>query len=387
MTQVNKTLFSTKVLVKENERALVLKNGQFDQILTPGKHVLAGIKHPYEIIPFNLNQPVFISDYTAAFLRERPDMVKDHITVIETMQDELAVITRDGKLYAVQKPENRSVFWTDAGPWSVERVTVTETLEVPADLATRIGRVNSDAIKRFVVVHGQVGLLYIDGKLTQSMDPGVHAFWNVGKAVDMKIVDTREHALDVNAQEILTKDRVSVRVNLSATYRVMDPVKAVTEVKDYEDSLYRALQYAFRQTLATKTLDEVLAKKGVVDTQAAKSVKTEMAKIGLEVSAITIKDVILPGEMREILNTVVTAEKEAEANVIRRREETNATRALLNTAKLMADNPAMMRLKELEALESIAEKVDTLTVHNGTAGLMEDLVSLKTPTPKSRKSK
>ena len=89
-----------------------------------------------------------------------------------------------------------------------------------------------------------------------------------------------------------------------------------------------------------------------------------------------MKDIILPGEMREILNTVVLAEKEAEAGAIRRKEDAAETRALLNTAKVMADNPAMMRLKELEALESISDKVGTLTVHSGTKGLMEDLVSL-----------
>ncbi|NJM30387.1 MAG: slipin family protein, partial [Rhizobiales bacterium] len=89
------------------------------------------------------------------------------------------------------------------------------------------------------------------------------------------------------------------------------------------------------------------------------------------------KDVILPGDMRDILNKVVAAEKEAEAQVIRRREETNATRSLLNTAKVMAENPVMLRLKELEALEKIADKVQTLTVHNGTEGLLKDIVSLR----------
>jgi regulator of protease activity HflC (stomatin/prohibitin superfamily) len=111
-----------------------------------------------------------------------------------------------------------------------------------------------------------------------------------------------------------------------------------------------------------------------------------MAAIGLDVGDISIKDVILPGEMRDILNKVVNAEKEAEANVIRRREETNATRSLLNTAKVMAENPVMLRLKELEALEKIADKVQTLTVHNGTQGLMNDLVSLAAPKPAKRVS-
>ncbi|TIO38510.1 MAG: slipin family protein, partial [Mesorhizobium sp.] len=142
-------------------------------------------------------------------------------------------------------------------------------------------------------------------------------------------------------------------------------------------ALYRALQYAFRKTLGALTLDQILDKKITVDEEAAAKVRSDMAAIGLEVSDIALKDVILPGEMREILNQVVSAEKQAEANVIRRREETNATRSLLNTAKVMAENPVMLRLKELEALEAIAGKVERLTVHNGTGGLLNDLVKLR----------
>ena len=114
-----------------------------------------------------------------------------------------------------------------------------------------------------------------------------------------------------------------------------------------------------------------------VDEEAAAKVRADMAEIGVEVCDISLKDVILPGEMREILNQVVSAEKQAEANIIRRREETNATRSLLNTAKVMAENPVMLRLKELEALETIAGKVERLTVHNGTGGLLNDLVKLR----------
>ena len=106
-------------------------------------------------------------------------------------------------------------------------------------------------------------------------------------------------------------------------------------------------------------------------------VSAEMAGIGVRIGDISVKDVILPGDMREILNRVVLAEKEAEANVIRRREETAATRSLLNTAKVMEENPVMLRLKEMEALEKIAEMVQYLAVHNGTQGLLEDLVSLR----------
>jgi regulator of protease activity HflC (stomatin/prohibitin superfamily) len=148
-------------------------------------------------------------------------------------------------------------------------------------------------------------------------------------------------------------------------------------VHDFEEALHRALQLAFRRTLGALTLDRLLAEKVSVDAQAAEAVRAEMAGIGIELGEIALKDVILPGEMRDILTAVVAAEKQAEANVIRRREETNATRSLLNTAKVMAENPVMLRLKELAALETIAGKVERLTVHNGTAGLMTDLVRLR----------
>jgi regulator of protease activity HflC (stomatin/prohibitin superfamily) len=154
-------------------------------------------------------------------------------------------------------------------------------------------------------------------------------------------------------------------------------VKAVTAVKDFEEALHRALQLAFRRTLGALTLDALLADKVAVDAEAAEAVRAEMAALGVEVGAIALKDVVLPGEVRDILARVVAAEKEAEANVIRRREETNATRSLLNTAKVMAENPVMLRLKELEALEAIASKVERLTVHNGTAGLLGDIVRLR----------
>ena len=178
-------------------------------------------------------------------------------------------------------------------------------------------------------------------------------------------------------QEVLTKDRVTIRVNIAAEYRVADPLKAVSAVKDFSEALYRALQYAFRKTLGAPDARPDPREEGDGRRGGGGKVRADMAEIGVEVSDIALKDVILPGEMREILNQVVSAEKQAEANIIRRREETNATRSLLNTAKVMAENPVMLRLKELEALEAIAGKVERLTVHNGTGGLLNDLVKLR----------
>ncbi len=93
-----------------------------------------------------------------------------------------------------------------------------------------------------------------------------------------------------------------------------------------------------------------------------------------EVRSVGVKDVILPGAMKDILNKVIEAEKVAQANVVKRREETAATRSLLNTARLMDDNPTLLRLKELEILEKVTEKVDRLTVFGGLDGILNDTV-------------
>ncbi len=384
MAIVTRKLMTTRVIVEETERVLVARNGKFETILGAGKHSLAHYRGVQDlgqptIESFSLNAVALSNEFVESLMRSKADLVKDHMVVFETALDEVAMISRAGKLHSVIRPESKRAFWKEAGPWTVETVILGEELTVDDKTSRRLMLINTDVVKRFKVEHGQVGMLHVDGAFVKLLKPGGHCFWSHGKVITVKIIDTREHALDVIGQEILTKDRVSIRVNLTAIFRVVDPVKAVTEVKDFEDALYRSLGHAFRKTLSAKTLDEVLAKKGMVDSEAAKEVCESMAKAGLIVSAITLKDIILPGEMRDILNTVVTAEKEAEANVIRRREETAATRTLLNTAKVMADNPAMMRLKELEALETIAEKVGTLTIHSGTKGLMQDIVSLKNP--------
>ena len=146
-------------------------------------------------------------------------------------------------------------------------------------------------------------------------------------------------------------------------------------MKDVCEHLYRTLQIAVRQTLGRRTLEEVLADK-VASTSPFRPRCAGDGSYGVRVGEIALKDIILPGDIRDILNQVVTAEKQAQANLIRRREETAATRSLLNTAKLMEDNPLLVRLKELETLERVAEKVGKITVVDGLNGLLDGAVKL-----------
>lgn len=378
MKMIERVLGYERIVVKENERALALLNGRFVGILEPGEHLMRNRRKGLVVERHSLVRPEFVSEYRDALIREMPEASAVHFTEVRTAADEVALVFRDSRLYAVQKPDGHAVFWTAAGPWSVERVSVVDTLAVPAKYVKRLKQTAlKDTVLAFEVQDGQVGVLYVDGDLVSTLGPGSHLFWQVGSRVSVKLIDTRLQSLEVTGQDVLTRDRVTIRVNVSAEYRVTDPRKAAQSAKDYAETFYRALQLAFRKTIGMRSLDQILEDKVTVDAEAAGTVRSEMAALGIEVGEIALKDVILPGEMREILNQVVAAEKEAEANVIRRREETNVTRSLLNTAKVMAENPVMLRLKELEALEKIASKVERLTVHNGTGGLMNEIVKLR----------
>ena len=377
-TFLDRILGRKRVLVKANERVLALYRGEVLGIFGPGEHALPNRRGMLELERHDVNRSAFASAYEKPLFDTLPEVARRELTVFRTGSRDVAVVERDGELHTVLAPNQKLVAWNAAGPWTEARVDLKDRLDVDPELMRRLTRARrTELVTAFVVNDGQVGLLFVDGTHQRMLEPGAHAFWNVGKAIQVRVVDLKRQSLDVNGQELLTRDKVTIRVNISAEYRVVDPLKAVSEVKDFADALYRALQFAFRQTLGTLTLDQILERKVTVNAEAAEKVRADMAAIGVEVSAIELKDVILPGEMRDILNQVVAAEKQAEANVIRRREEANATRSLLNTAKVMAENPVMLRLKELEALEAIAGKVERLTIHNGTTGLMNDLVQLR----------
>jgi regulator of protease activity HflC (stomatin/prohibitin superfamily) len=136
------------------------------------------------------------------------------------------------------------------------------------------------------------------------------------------------------------------------------------------------LQFALRSAVGDRTLDGILEDKGSIDQQIAIYIREKVVGYGVEILSVGVKDIILPGEVKAILSKVVEAEKSAQANVVRRREETAATRSMLNTAKVMEDNPVALRLKELEVLERIAEKIDKIQVNGSLDSILTDLIKI-----------
>ena len=377
-------MFWKRILVGDQERVLVTKNGRFVSILGPGEYrmfegpKLFGFGSTLGFERFNIREIAFQSTWTEFLVKQRPEIVSRFFTVVETGDAEVAVLSFDGKLLKVIGPGKRILFWRGGVEVSAEIVNVIERPQVAPSMLTALERLGRESLATFAIVEeSRAGLLYLDNRMTRVLEPGKYGFWSVSGSPRVDVVDLRRQAIEVPGQEILTKDKVSLRVNILAEFQVTDAVKAKQLVKDANEQLYRALQLSVRQTLGRKTLEEVLADKTDVDESVAVAVRAEMEIIGVRVGSIALKDIILPGEMRDILNQVVSAEKQAQANLIRRREETAATRSLLNTAKLMEDNPILVRLKELETLEKLVEKVDRLTVNNGFEGLLENLVSIR----------
>jgi regulator of protease activity HflC (stomatin/prohibitin superfamily) len=180
---------------------------------------------------------------------------------------------------------------------------------------------------------------------------------------------------DVAGQDIMTADKVTLRMNAVVTYRVIDARTAVSTVDDVRQALYREAQLALRAVVGARELDTFLMEKDGVASELADMVRARAKTLGVELIAVGIRDIILPGEMKDLMNKVTEAKKAAEANLITRREETAAMRSQANTAKLLADNPTLMRLRELEVLEKVAAN-SKLNILLGDKGLTDRVMNV-----------
>lgn len=222
------------------------------------------------------------------------------------------------------------------------------------------------------VGEGETGLVYYDNELKKQLSRGIYWFWNYTHNISCRVVDMKQQVLDIVGQEILTRDKIGIRMNVSSMFKIRDAVEFAASISDLKNQLYTAVQLAIREIVGNYKLDEILEKKEQISGEIYAALKGREGMFCVEFLSVGIKDIILPGEIREIMNSVLVAEKTAQANVISRREEVASTRSLLNTAKLMEENQTLYKLKELEYLERICEKVGEISV-NGNVGIVEQL--------------
>ena len=374
-----------KFLVKKDERALLFRKGDFVDVLHAGEHKFVDPLHRLSVEVFPLAQTLFDHRLADFIAKAEPQLAAREFHVIELGADEAGLRFENSVLVEVLAPNIRRLHWKGYLEVRHEVVKIAEAFAIDAKLAAQLMTADGKskvagaaaAVLVTVVPEHAVGVLYVDGKVHGLLPAGRHAFWKFDRELRVEQVDLRLQVLEVAGQEILTRDKVSLRVNLTAGYRVSDVLLALSKQAKPVDFLYKELQFGLRAAVGTRTLDELLENKTVIDDVVNAHTKQRVVGFGLEVESVGVKDIILPGDMKLILAKVVEAEKAAQANVIRRREETAATRSLLNTAKVMEDNPTALRLKELETLEKVTEKIDKISVFGGLDGVLKDLVKIR----------
>ena len=250
------------------------------------------------------------------------------------------------------------------------------------------------------------GLWYEDGVLTRTLEAGryeippEHGFWGGRRPkVEVQLVDVRERELTIKGQEILTADKVAIRVSIIVQFRVTDPRAAIHQVEAYEDRLYSDVQLAARRSLASMTLEEILTNRNQLSEDILRDVKEIAARYGVAILRADVKDLVFPGNLQEIMNKVLAAERmseaqlveartkaqtqqieaqskgevrriEAEAQAVAQRLQSQADAESLRikgeteiaafrqseqAAAAFAANPALLRLRELEALKDLAK--------------------------------
>ena len=206
------------------------------------------------------------------------------------------------------------------------------------------------------------GLKFRDGRFVEILGPGRYRVARILVKEEIRKVDLRLRTLVLQGQEMMTLDKVTMRVTMLAKMRVADPRAALLSVDDYAGQLYGDVQLALRDAVGAIELEAVIGQKGRLGEAVTLAVREKALAYGVELVEAGVRDLILPGEMKAILNQVMEARKKAEAALILRREEVAATRSLANTAEMLSKNPALMRLKELEALEAIAGRGATIVI-------------------------
>ena len=364
-------LILRRIKIRQHERGLLFKDRDFQRLLTPGRHWIWGLSMRVERVS-----------------------VRD----VELQHPDLEVIVRSGALEGQAevldlKDNQRALVWIDGrfgrllGPglhvlWKVFHDVRVEILDagkirfehdaLPLVLASSD---RSALLEQASVESGHAALLFRDGRHIETLKPGTYALWKDVGRLRVLHVDLREQVLDIAGQDIMTADKVTLRLNAVLTYKVADAIRAVTVVDDYVQALYREAQLALRAVIGTRELDQLLADKDAVAGELDAIVGERARAFGLEIVSLGIRDLILPGEMRDLMNRVTEAKKAAEANLVARREETAAMRSQANTAKILESNPMLMKLKELEVLEKVAADSNLSVVLTET-GLGERVLKL-----------
>lgn len=361
MTKVNRLInveiMIRKIKVNAYQVGLVFKNGKLIRVLQEGTFWILGTK---KVLIYEMNQS-FVAPIELTILLQN-EQLASMLELVEVADNEIALYFANG-IFKEVLGTGRFAFWKGYSEKrfvkaDLSKVNITE--QIPVTLLENV-KVRPFT-RKFQVLNFEKALLFVNGSFVKELTSGTYYFWNNAISIDVKTADVRQQQMEISGQELLTKDKAALRINFFVSYQVVDFLKALVNNKEFEKQLYVAMQLALRAFVGGITLDELLNRKDTISKEILEQVTAKISDLGLSVSDAGIRDIILPGDMKEIMNQVLVAEKKAQANSITRREETAAMRSMLNTAKLMEENEMLWKLKEMEYVEKIADKIGEITI-------------------------
>lgn len=357
-----------KVRINAGKVGLVFKNGDYQKVITAGTYWL---RFSQNVIEYNLANEFDISVVAKEVLL-KDTVLAEMLEIIEIKDNELVFVYENDNFKKVLYA-GRYLYWKGFVDRTfktidISKIYITETFD--KTLFNNFGV--KQYIRLFEVAAYEKAVLLIDDVYTKTLTGGTYRFWKNDTTIKIAKADMRQLQLEISGQELLTKDKATIRINFYTQYKVVDIEKALLDNKDYEKQLYILMQLALRTYVGGYTLDELLENKENIATAVFDEVSKNTVQLGVKVLNCGMRDVILTGDMKEIMNQVLIAQKKAQANVITRREETASTRSLLNTAKLMEDNEMLFKLKEMEYVEKIADKIGEITV-SGNGNMVKQL--------------
>jgi regulator of protease activity HflC (stomatin/prohibitin superfamily) len=359
-----------KITIQTDERGLLFRKGSYEKLLQPGTYRLWPFAE-HSVVALNITKPFTVQGKDLQlFLHD--EKLLEELDVIQVQDHEYVLHYEDGKFLSLLTA-GKYAFWNILKKHAYVRVDIRNP-ELPAEIDLSVLPKLAGYYQAFEVANHESGVLFYNNVMQRELAPGKYYFWKGPVTVSVKTVDLRQQQLDMTGQEMMTEDKVTLRLNFVCQYRILNPLRSL-EIKSFEEQIYIQLQLILREYVGTLKLDDLLRMKQEIASFVLSRLNERSQDNGVQFLSAGVKDIILPGDIKDILNTVLYAEKKAQANIITRREETASTRSLLNTAKLMDENQTLYRLKELEFLEKICEKIGTISLTGG-GNLLEKLNSL-----------
>jgi regulator of protease activity HflC (stomatin/prohibitin superfamily) len=223
------------------------------------------------------------------------------------------------------------------------------------------------------------GVVFRLGRVIPVKGPGLIIIWPI---IDKLVrVSLRIVTMDVPSQDVITKDNISVKVNAVVYFRVMEPIKAITEVEDFYFATSQIAQTTLRSILGQSQLDELLSNREQVNAELQKVIDFQTAPWGIKVTAVEVKNVDLPLEMQRAIAKQAEAERERRAKVIHAEGEFQASQKLADAANIIATAPSALQLRYLQTLAEIATEKNSTIIFPVPIDLIKPFLE-KRETPK-----